>query len=640
MGLPMSKFFKNSISIACVLASCPLLGIINTWVGGAAGLETDWNEPTNWSANAVPVSGADFLRFPNNTPFRSIDLGATIYGSLQGLDIDSDPGAPYTFTSSTGNFTWDGNSFDVESGVNHLFGIPIQIDTNGVLGISASEDTSVNFSGNISGMNGRVEIQNDGIVTFSGTNTYTGSTIMDSSGTLKAGSTSAFPSTSAFNLGGSESKLDLGGFSNTILSLVGEENSIVTNSGGSTATLTISSVDPAEVFFNGTLVNGTSPLGLTLAGNTYLITGGENTYSGPTTIGVGTILQSQPNNETSLSSNSAYTVNGALRISEESIAIASLQGGATGVVESSQSEVNLTITNGNNLTYSGLIQDGDGEFGFTLANGTLTLDGTATNTYPTIVNSGATLITGSATALSSESPYTLNGTLNMNGFSNSMSVLSGAGTLQNTGALSTLTFTGNTVNDGTFSGNIAGLIALTLDGNGPEQTLSGTNTYSGDTTISVGILVAGAAGALSPNSNLIIGQDGLLELLNFNQTIKSLSGDGNIQGGGTAGTRILTIGGTETTTYSGQIFNGTGGSVIGLALIGAGSLTLEGNNVYSGGTSINSGATLLLANGGSIGGGNLTVNGTFNATGIQQKGSLDSHAQWLGNDCGTVKPRA
>ena len=35
-----------------------------------------------------------------------------------------------------------------------------------------------------------------------------------------------------------------------------------------------------------------------------------------------------------------------------------------------------------------------------------------------------------------------------------------------------------------------------------------------------------------------------------------------------------------------------------------------------------------------------TVNGTFNATGIQQKGSLDSHAQWLGNDCGSVKPRA
>ncbi|MDD0975970.1 DUF3617 domain-containing protein [Pseudomonas fontis] len=33
------------------------------------------------------------------------------------------------------------------------------------------------------------------------------------------------------------------------------------------------------------------------------------------------------------------------------------------------------------------------------------------------------------------------------------------------------------------------------------------------------------------------------------------------------------------------------------------------------------------------------VNGTFNASGVQQKGSMDTRAVWLGNDCGTVKPR-
>lgn len=37
---------------------------------------------------------------------------------------------------------------------------------------------------------------------------------------------------------------------------------------------------------------------------------------------------------------------------------------------------------------------------------------------------------------------------------------------------------------------------------------------------------------------------------------------------------------------------------------------------------------------------NTQVNGTFNATGIQQKGSMDTRAVWLGQDCGTVKPRA
>ncbi|MFW9079897.1 DUF3617 domain-containing protein [Pseudomonas sp. P2757] len=34
------------------------------------------------------------------------------------------------------------------------------------------------------------------------------------------------------------------------------------------------------------------------------------------------------------------------------------------------------------------------------------------------------------------------------------------------------------------------------------------------------------------------------------------------------------------------------------------------------------------------------ANGTFNAIGIQQKGSLETRAVWLGQDCGTVKPRA
>jgi len=34
------------------------------------------------------------------------------------------------------------------------------------------------------------------------------------------------------------------------------------------------------------------------------------------------------------------------------------------------------------------------------------------------------------------------------------------------------------------------------------------------------------------------------------------------------------------------------------------------------------------------------VNGTFNATGLQQKGSMNTRAVWLGQECGVVKPRA
>lgn len=34
-----------------------------------------------------------------------------------------------------------------------------------------------------------------------------------------------------------------------------------------------------------------------------------------------------------------------------------------------------------------------------------------------------------------------------------------------------------------------------------------------------------------------------------------------------------------------------------------------------------------------------TVNGTFNATGAQQQGSMESRAVWKGQNCGSVKPR-
>ncbi|MFD2645921.1 DUF3617 domain-containing protein [Pseudomonas japonica] len=35
-----------------------------------------------------------------------------------------------------------------------------------------------------------------------------------------------------------------------------------------------------------------------------------------------------------------------------------------------------------------------------------------------------------------------------------------------------------------------------------------------------------------------------------------------------------------------------------------------------------------------------TVQGTFNASGVQQQGSMNTRAVWLGADCGTVKPRS
>lgn len=64
----------------------------------------------------------------------------------------------------------------------------------------------------------------------------------------------------------------------------------------------------------------------------------------------------------------------------------------------------------------------------------------------------------------------------------------------------------------TFSGTIRGggtlgALALVLDGSGTEV-LSGTNSYTGDTTVDAGTLIIADAAALPDGGNLIVGAAG------------------------------------------------------------------------------------------------------------------------------------
>jgi autotransporter-associated beta strand protein len=90
--------------------------------------------------------------------------------------------------------------------------------------------------------------------------------------------------------------------------------------------------------------------------------------------------------------------------------------------------------------------------------------------------------------------------------------------------------------------------------------------------------------------------------------IGSLAGNGVVTNRGAASAR-LTIGYDNTnTTFSGTLVDGT--SALRLAKIGTGTLTLTGNNTYSGGTRI-SGGFLQIGNGGTTGSisGDVTNNG-------------------------------
>src|SRR5205823_2814473 len=118
---------------------------------------------------------------------------------------------------------------------------------------------------------------------------------------------------------------------------------------------------------------------------------------------------------------------------------------------------------------------------------------------------------------------------------------------------------------------------------------TGTNSYSGGTTVNNGTLKVGAAGAL--NGALTVNA-GTLDLNAVNTTLSTLSGSSGAVVTNTTGTAALTVSSSSNSSYSGFLQDG-GSQGLALAKAGSGTLTLSASNNYSGGTSINAGSIAL-----------------------------------------------
>ncbi|MCD1125452.1 autotransporter-associated beta strand repeat-containing protein [Jinshanibacter sp. LJY008] len=206
--------------------------------------------------------------------------------------------------------------------------------------------------------------------------------------------------------------------------------------------------------------------------------------------------------------------------------------------------------------------------------GTLILSSANSYTGDTLINAG-TLETGIANAFASSSNVVVNSStlLNLNNFDQLANNLSGAGNIK----LGSATLTANNNAGTTFSGEIGGDGSLIKTGTG-TLTLSGENTYLGDTTISDGILVATNGNALGSGT---VNNSAALEL-NFttDSTLNNiLSGSGS-----------LTKTGTGIATLSGV------GSTQGAINVSQGALNLAQNVVLNGTSLITANdATLSLA---------------------------------------------
>jgi fibronectin-binding autotransporter adhesin len=259
-----------------------------------------------------------------------------------------------------------------------------------------------------------------------------------------------------------------------------------------------------------------------------------------------------------------------------------------------------TFTNGtgDTATFSGVIA-GSGAFTKAGAGG---LSLSATNTYSgaTTVSAGTLTVTG-GDAISSNSSVAVAGGATL-ALSNNESIgnLSGAGAITLGGNTLTSTITADT----TFSGGISGTGGLSVNQSGAATfalTLSGTNTYTGNTTtLNFGWLKLNGDASVSSSSALRANGNGIITLQS-DQTVGSLSSN-NAGASIQLGAFTLNAGVDNTTTTVAGVISGSGN----LVKQGSGALTLAGTNTYSGTTTVSAG-TLSVTSDSNLGSNTVTL---------------------------------
>lgn len=174
------------------------------------------------------------------------------------------------------------------------------------------------------------------------------------------------------------------------------------------------------------------------------------------------------------------------------------------------------------------------------------------------------------------------------------------------------------------NGGIGGTIAVSKSGDG-TLTMSGSNTYTGGTTVSAGTLALGnsvsgtpvGTGTLTLSDGATVRSTGAGGA-NGRTLQNAISLSGNVTLGDSVNNGTLTFDGTSLAhgvTLTGNTTLSTESTVVIADVIsgafrltkdGSASLTLSGANLYSGGTFINAG-TIRFSNSSALGSGNVTI---------------------------------
>jgi phospholipase C len=256
----------------------------------------------------------------------------------------------------------------------------------------------------------------------------------------------------------------------------------------------------------------------------------------------------------------------------------------------------------------------------------LTLATTNTYTGSTTISAG-TLALGASGAIPGgvgNGSVTVNGTLDVAGYSPTVNNLAGTGTVDNVSASGSPVLSVYDNAGSTFSGtiqNTSGSLAINKSGSG-TLALTGGNTYSGGTTLAAGALSivtsnALGNGALTVTANLAGGTAGFLTVATNAAVILS----NNISLPNASGTYVLTKNASGQLTLGGNISGGGAGMVLQTATdIGSDKTTVfefAGTNSFGGGVQLYRGVVQAdnpssLGSATIYGDGNASTNGDLN----------------------------